>query len=383
MTAAPSPPAPPTDRRTLMVGKGWVQAVALVVIFGFFVMGILAYRTYTASMPQPERVVTGTARRSSPGRTSPPVRSSSSPRPDAVRVDRRARRLPRAGLHRRLPASRGRLRRDAAARRRYPRPARGVIDEFRTNRYDEATDPDVHRQPGQGLRGQHEALRRVLRRGLHQERPGPRDQRPDRGPPADGLLRLDRMGGGGRAARGTPTPTPTTGRRSRGWTTARRPTWSCGACCRWSCCSAAPASCSPSTAAGAQRSAGTARRRRRSFREPGEAGTDCVSARDGWFFFVIAGYSWSRRCWGRRPSTTELISELLRLRSRAAPAVQRPGPGTCSSRCSGPRRASWPPGISRRLSIAAMYLTDRNSPLVWLMNWLSYLAGSAYVTQQA
>ena len=41
-----------------MVGKGWVQAVALVVIFGFFVMGILAYRTYTASMPQPERVVT-------------------------------------------------------------------------------------------------------------------------------------------------------------------------------------------------------------------------------------------------------------------------------------------------------------------------------------
>jgi len=42
-----------------MVGKVWVQAVALVVIFGFFVMGILAYRTYTASMPQPERVVTG------------------------------------------------------------------------------------------------------------------------------------------------------------------------------------------------------------------------------------------------------------------------------------------------------------------------------------
>jgi len=41
-----------------MVGKGWVQAVALVVIFGFFVMGILAYRTYTASMPQPARVVT-------------------------------------------------------------------------------------------------------------------------------------------------------------------------------------------------------------------------------------------------------------------------------------------------------------------------------------
>jgi nitric oxide reductase subunit B len=50
MTAAPSATQP--DRRTLMVGKGWIQAVALVVIFGFFVMGILAYRTYTAPMPQ-------------------------------------------------------------------------------------------------------------------------------------------------------------------------------------------------------------------------------------------------------------------------------------------------------------------------------------------
>lgn len=41
----------------MLVGKGWVQAVALVMIFGFFVMGILAFRTYTASMPMPERVV--------------------------------------------------------------------------------------------------------------------------------------------------------------------------------------------------------------------------------------------------------------------------------------------------------------------------------------
>ncbi|HTM85026.1 MAG TPA: nitric-oxide reductase large subunit, partial [Mycobacterium sp.] len=40
-----------------MIGKGWVQAVALVMVFGFFVMGILAYRTYTASMPLPEKVV--------------------------------------------------------------------------------------------------------------------------------------------------------------------------------------------------------------------------------------------------------------------------------------------------------------------------------------
>ncbi|HYP46991.1 MAG TPA: cbb3-type cytochrome c oxidase subunit I [Propionibacteriaceae bacterium] len=44
----------------MMVGKGWVQGVALVMVFGFAVMGILAYRTYTASMPQPDRVVSPT-----------------------------------------------------------------------------------------------------------------------------------------------------------------------------------------------------------------------------------------------------------------------------------------------------------------------------------
>jgi nitric oxide reductase subunit B len=44
----------------MMVGKGWVQGVAIVMLFGFTVMGILAYRTYTNSMPQPEQVVSTT-----------------------------------------------------------------------------------------------------------------------------------------------------------------------------------------------------------------------------------------------------------------------------------------------------------------------------------
>lgn len=48
----------PEGRASIAISKGWVQAVALVFIFGFFVMGILAYRTYTDGMPQPERVVT-------------------------------------------------------------------------------------------------------------------------------------------------------------------------------------------------------------------------------------------------------------------------------------------------------------------------------------
>ena len=41
----------------LLVSKGWVQVCALVLLFGFTVMGILAFRTYTDSMPLPERVV--------------------------------------------------------------------------------------------------------------------------------------------------------------------------------------------------------------------------------------------------------------------------------------------------------------------------------------
>jgi nitric oxide reductase subunit B len=40
-----------------VLGKGWAQGVALVMIFGFTVMGILVYRSYTASMPTPDRAV--------------------------------------------------------------------------------------------------------------------------------------------------------------------------------------------------------------------------------------------------------------------------------------------------------------------------------------
>ena len=57
---AQSSSAPETDQPSSerLIAKGWVQGVALVMIFGFFVMGILAYRTYTASMPLPDKVVT-------------------------------------------------------------------------------------------------------------------------------------------------------------------------------------------------------------------------------------------------------------------------------------------------------------------------------------
>ncbi|WP_425547656.1 nitric-oxide reductase large subunit [Brevibacterium daeguense] len=45
------------SKSEIAISKGWVQGVALVLIFGFFVMGVLAYRTYTHSMPLPEQVV--------------------------------------------------------------------------------------------------------------------------------------------------------------------------------------------------------------------------------------------------------------------------------------------------------------------------------------
>lgn len=56
---APSstPASSPATHSEPLVSRAWLQGVALVMIFGFFVMGILIYRTYTASMPLPEKVV--------------------------------------------------------------------------------------------------------------------------------------------------------------------------------------------------------------------------------------------------------------------------------------------------------------------------------------
>ena len=46
-----------SERGQLLVSKTWVKAVALVLLFGFFVMGLLPYRTYDAKPPIPRRVV--------------------------------------------------------------------------------------------------------------------------------------------------------------------------------------------------------------------------------------------------------------------------------------------------------------------------------------
>ncbi len=48
---------PVPTKAELAISKGWVQGVALVMVFGFLIMGILAARTYADSMPLPQRVV--------------------------------------------------------------------------------------------------------------------------------------------------------------------------------------------------------------------------------------------------------------------------------------------------------------------------------------
>jgi nitric oxide reductase subunit B len=45
------------QKRDLLISKGWIQAVIIVGLFGFLILGILAYRTYTDEPPIPATVV--------------------------------------------------------------------------------------------------------------------------------------------------------------------------------------------------------------------------------------------------------------------------------------------------------------------------------------
>src|SRR5262245_15778529 len=51
-----------TARREFLISKAWIQVVLLVVLCGFFVLGLLAYRTYVAHPPVPRRVVDATGK---------------------------------------------------------------------------------------------------------------------------------------------------------------------------------------------------------------------------------------------------------------------------------------------------------------------------------
>lgn len=46
-----------SDRRGFLLSKGWLQAVIIVMLLGFTVLGILAYRTYQEGAPVPIKVL--------------------------------------------------------------------------------------------------------------------------------------------------------------------------------------------------------------------------------------------------------------------------------------------------------------------------------------
>lgn len=45
-----------TVKRPLMIARGWIQAAAVVLISGFFIMGVLTYYTYNDEPPIPDVV---------------------------------------------------------------------------------------------------------------------------------------------------------------------------------------------------------------------------------------------------------------------------------------------------------------------------------------
>ncbi len=47
---------PVAEKRSLMISNGWIQAAAIVLIIGFFIMGVLTYYTYSDEPPIPEVV---------------------------------------------------------------------------------------------------------------------------------------------------------------------------------------------------------------------------------------------------------------------------------------------------------------------------------------
>jgi len=47
------------EKRPLMIARGWIQGAVIVLIIGFFIMGVLTYHTYTDEPPIP-----GTVKRS-------------------------------------------------------------------------------------------------------------------------------------------------------------------------------------------------------------------------------------------------------------------------------------------------------------------------------
>ena len=224
---------PVATKAELTISKGWVQGVALVMVFGFLVMGMLAVpdlhgldaaagaghrpgrrgglhrQDVTAGQQiflrrglQQYGSVMGHGGYLGPDYTAEYLRFSA----DHV------------GQHCATPGGRTRLppRRDAA-----------------DNRYDEASgDAAVHRRAGRGVREATRSLRRLLRHRHHQVRPDPTViTDPQEIHELTAFFSWTAWAGAAERP-ATTTPTPTTGRPSRGSTTPRPPTSWCGPACR-------------------------------------------------------------------------------------------------------------------------------------------------------
>ncbi len=223
----------------LLVGKGWFQGAIFVLLLGFAGLGWLAVRAYQASPPIPREVVgpdgavvfTGRRPARRPGAV-PPEGA------DGVRLGARARRLSRAGLHGRLPATRGGLREGEARGGSAP------------NRRADGRPGDVPREPVRRRRPADSSSRRS-RSTLSGGRPrttasssGRRSTEfgllPDAiRDPAEDVRRLTAFfawtawAGGEAPGRGLLLHQQLAAGASAS-ATARRRRWCCGACCRWS-----------------------------------------------------------------------------------------------------------------------------------------------------
>ena len=187
-----------------IVGKGWVQGVALVFILGFFVMGFLVYRTYTASMPVPDKVVTESGQVLFTG----------------ADITRGQELYQARGLHEygSVVGHGAYLGPDYTAD--YLRRATDdVAEQFQAQGVGDPhsavvrglpsqplrprhQDTGLHRRAGRRVRPHHPPLRRVLRPGVPWKRPATEsDHRPHGYPQPDRVLRVDSMGVRRRAPR--------------------------------------------------------------------------------------------------------------------------------------------------------------------------------------
>ena len=187
------------ERRSLLVSRVWVQATLLVVVCGFFILGLLAYRTYMAHPPVPKRVVDSQGRVLYTGKDiSEGPAGLPAQRAHGVRLGVRPRRVSRARLHRRLPApllrSRQALLRWSRVGLRRAQDDRGLPHQP-LRRADEDPDADRCRRPTPSA-----ASSRTTAASSPTRRPSTacaptRSPIPHAAAPADRVLRLDGVGG--------------------------------------------------------------------------------------------------------------------------------------------------------------------------------------------